>query len=233
MILFQNIGRAVLFCVLLSLYSAKAQRYNYNDAVFWGNIYLEKSLGNKFDIHLNQQDRMYNNLSTFYLAYADMGFTYNASKHFKVLADYVLIDKRQDNGSFALLQQAYVAFILRTRIRRFGLMYRNMTQSFITRPLRVNDDRLGKWPFLQNRNKFTIKYYLNKRFTLYVAEELFFPIYQVKRNGFSRSRSFIGTFYRVGRHSELEWYFAYQTQLNAPKITHRLFIYGMGYAHEF
>jgi hypothetical protein len=229
----KTIKHLALTCALLSLFSMTAQRYYYNDAVFWGNIYLEKKLNKQFDIHLNQQDRIYNNFSTFYLAYADMGLTYYANRYLRILGDYVVIDKRQDNGSFSLLQQAYLAFVFRARLRRFTFMYRNMTQTFITRPLKVNDDRLGKWPFLQNRNKFTVKYEINKRFTPYVAEELFFPLYQVKRNGFSRSRTFVGTFYRLGRYSELELYFAYQTQLNAPKITRRLFIYGMGYSYQF
>jgi hypothetical protein len=222
-----------LICFLLSLHNANAQRYYYNDAVFWGNIYLEKKLGKSFDIHLNQQDRISNNFSTFYQAYGDMGLTYYANRHVHLMGDYVFIGRRQNNGSFAPLQQAYLALVLKARIRRFIFMYRNMMQTFITRPPKLNDDRLGKWPFLQDRNKFTVKYELNKRFTFYVATELFFPIYQVKRNGFSRSRSFIGTFYRLGRYSELELYFAYQTQLNAPKITKRFFIYGMGYAYQF
>jgi hypothetical protein len=210
-----------------------AQPYYYNDAVFWGNIYVEKRLNHRFDIHLNQQDRIYDNFSTFYLAYADMGLTYYANRYLRILGDYVLVDRRQENGSYALMQQAYLAFMFRFRVRRFTLMYRNMTQTFVNRPLKVNSDLLGQWPYVQNRNKFTVKYELNKRFAFYVAEELFYPVYQGPRRGLNRSRSFIGTFYRLGRYSELEWYFAYQTQLNAPHITKRLFIYGMGYSYQF
>jgi len=83
------------------------------------------------------------------------------------------------------------------------------------------------------RNKGTVKYDINKRYTAYVAEELYYPLYQAKNKGFDRSRSIIGLQFNISKKAYVEGYFIYQHELNAYDRTRRDFIYGIGYSREF
>src|SRR4051812_12674451 len=64
------------------------------DAAVWENIYVEKSLTAKWNIHLNHEGRINQNVTQFYYGYADVGITYKWNKHVHLMADYVFLEKR-------------------------------------------------------------------------------------------------------------------------------------------
>jgi hypothetical protein len=218
-------GILFMFCALVS----NAQEYQ-DDAVFWGNIYLEKKLSDNFDLHLNHQSRIHDNVSRYERASFDFGTTYHLNKNIKVLLDYVYMSKRRDDLSFGNRHRLYAAVILRKKFRNLSISYRNRIQG------QFNDfysSPNGQVPVFYDRNKLTLKYELNKRVEFYVSEELYLPFYQAQNKGFDRSRSFVGTNYKLTKDDAFELYFGYQHELNAFKVTRRLFIYGVGYSHEF
>jgi hypothetical protein len=77
-----------------------------------------------------------------------------------------------------------------------------------------------------------------------VAEELYFPLNNQQMKGADRSRSFIGMFYNINRHNQIELYYMFQAQLqyggwykqddtfNDHQLNHD-FVYGIGYAFQF
>lgn len=222
-----------LFCV-----NSFCQRY-YNDARLWLNIYLEKEITKKFIVHLNHKDRFDNNISRYELGYADIGVTYKFSKNIKVLGDYVFAIKQKKNKDLQNRHQFYAAVILSKEFGRFKIMYRNLFQ------VSYNDLPDGAYlPRYADRNKITLKYEATKRYSFYVAQELFLTINNPQFKGFYRSRSFAGTFIKTSKHQQLELYFCFQAQLqrltwykqkesypNIP-LSHN-YIYGVGYSIEF
>lgn len=207
----------------------KSQEYQ-DDAVFWGNIYLEKKLGRNFDVHLNHQSRIHDNISRYQRSSFGIGITYHIHKNIRILFDYVYMNRRRNDLSFDNRHRLYVAIILRKKFNRLSIAYRNRVQG------QVNDyysSADGPVPIFYERNKLTVKYELSKRIGCYVSEELYLPFYQAKNKGLDRSRSLAGTTYKFTKNDELELYFGYQHELNAFKATRRLFIYGIGYSHEF
>lgn len=228
-ILSKAIRYLLFILVALSAANISAQRYE-DDAAIWLNIYLEKKLNDKFDIHLNQKNRIANNVSEYSMGYADIGFTYNYNKNIKFLADYVYAVKLNIDGSYRNRNQFYLAVILKKRFGRLTILYRNMVQSQLED---VYVSYEGRYPVNYERNKLTVKYDLNKRFTAYAAEELYLPLYQTRIKGLDRSRTYAGLFYNLTKKSSLEVYFCLQHELNAYKATKRDFIYGLGYSLEF
>jgi predicted porin len=215
----------LVFCISW----VKAQEYQ-DDAVFWGNIYLEKKLNKNLDLHLNHQSRFHDNMTMYKRASFDLGVTYHINKNIRVLFDYVYMLRRNNELLFGNRHRLYAAVILRKKFGKWTVAYRNRVQG------QVNDfysSADGQVPVFYERNKLTVKYDLNKRIGFYVSEELYLPFYQAQNKGFDRSRSFIGTSYSLTKHNEIEVYFGYQHELNAFKVTRRLFIYGVGYAYEF
>jgi hypothetical protein len=229
----------VIVFLFLSLYSS-SQNYN-DDAQLWVNIYLEKSISKKMDIHLNQQDRFVNNIMQFGLAYADIGLTYKFNKNIKVLADYVLIEKKRNDGNYKIFHQYYLALIAKKDIGYWRFSYRNMFQCQYNSPFTSNT---GYIPYYYDRNKVTVKYEATKRLSFYVAEEVNIPLNNPQVKGLSRTRSFAGMFINTHKHQQLELYYMFQVQLqqgnwykqdisypNTP--LNRLFVLGIGYQIQF
>lgn len=215
--------------ILMSFFSVKGQDYE-DDAAIWLNIYLEKKLNDKLDIHLNHKSRLSNNISEYSMGYADVGLTYNFNKNIKLLGDYVYAKRRNMDGSYGNRHQFYLALILKKKIGRWNFSYRNMLQ---TQVQDIYTSYEGRVPVNYERNKLTIKYEINKRFVAYVAQELYLPFYQVKSKGLDRSRSYAGLFYNLTKKSSVEVYFLYQHELNSYNRTNRDYIYGIGYSREF
>jgi hypothetical protein len=219
----------LLIILLLSGAKISAQEFE-DDAGLWLNIYLEKKISDKIDIHLNQKNRIEENVSLYRLGYADLGITYHFSKNIRVMADYVFAKRRNLDGSYSNRHQGYMAFILRKKWNNFTFSYRNLVQTQVTDYYSSED---GKVPVYYERNKLVVKYEFTKRYSAYAAEELYLPFYQVRSKGLDRSRTAVGLEYKLSKKSDLEFYFVYQHELNAFSRTNRLFAYGIGYSKAF
>jgi len=213
----------------------------YNDAQLWFNLYLEKKISKKLDIHLNQQDRWTNNITQYGLGYADVGITIKFTKNIKLLADYVFAKKIKYNETYLTLHQYYLALVIKKDVRRLRFMYRNMFQVQYVNPY---TSKSGYIPRIYDRNKLTIKYEATKRFSYYVAGEVNVIVNNPNITGLTRSRLFVGTFFNTTKHQQLELYFLWQQQLQttywfkqndnftwAPLV--RKFVYGIGYSINF
>jgi hypothetical protein len=232
-------------CILLffCLKNYAQQTYKYNDAQLWFNLYLEKKLSDKFNIHLNQQDRWNENITQFNFAYADVGVTYKITKNIKILADYVFTQKKRLDDSYGSIHQYYVAMTLKKDIRRWRFMYRNMFQFQFNNPY---TSYYALTPFYYDRNKFIVKHEFNKYFTFYAAEELYIPLNSPQVKGVDRNRTFFGLFYNTFKNQQLELYFMYQNRIQNGEwfkqhtsydatnyILEKDFVYGIGYSFDF
>ncbi len=218
------------FIMLFLVNDINAQTEYEDDAAVWINIYLEKKINKNWDIHLNQQNRFNENVKNYGMGYADFGLTYSFNKNVKILGDYVFVQRRVLDGTYSTRHQFYTALVLKKELRKWSFIYRNMLQIQV-KDVYTSED--GAVPEYYERNKLTIKYKMNKYFTFYTAEELYLPFYQVRNKGLDRSRTFVGFFYNLSKHTNIELYMLYQHQLNAFNATNRDYIYGLGFSQEF
>jgi hypothetical protein len=200
-----------------------------NDFGIWPNIYLQKGLSKRLNIHINQQTRFNQNVSQLSYLYADMGFGYRLNKYMLVNLDYVIARKRNSDNFFSTRHQYYISLVMKKNIRRYRVTYRAMLQE-------QNHDVLSSktGSILQSyfRNKVTLRYELNKFLTPYIASELYYHFNtRAVNNSFSRIRYFVGVFYHLGKRSDLELYYLIQQDLNQIN-PQRNYVLGIGFSNN-
>lgn len=225
-----------VFIVFLFSLSGTAQMY-FDDAQLWLNLEVEKKLGKKWGLQLNLKGRGTYNVTQVGRAAADLGIFYKFNKHIRLRADYVYVEKRRKNNSFKTQHQYCIVLILKKDFGRWSLVYKNKFQARYENFSSTSD---GYIPRYYDRNKLMIKHETTKRFSFYVAEEVYIPLNNPQIKGLSRSRSYVGSFINVTKNQKLELYFLYQLQLQQgdwfdQDISYPLmplkrdFVYGIGY----
>jgi hypothetical protein len=215
-----------------------SQQY-YNDAQLRVGISVEKKI-KRFSVYLQQQDRITNNVSTLSRISGALGMTYKLSDNVKLYAEYALIQKRSNLGIYTPRNWYALAVLFKKDYRRWKFSYRNKLQ--LRRPP-VNRENSMEY-YLYDRNKVTVKFDLNKRFGIYVAEEVYVPLNSPLSKGIERSRSYTGLLINTTRSQQLEFYFMFQAQLQrndwykqknsypGSPLQH-YFVYGITYNFQF
>jgi len=227
----------IFSCLITGL---SAQGYYYDDAQVRGHISIEKKFKKIFSVNLDQQYRWNNNVSELNRASFDIGFGWKIIKQIRLQTDYVFIQKRDKNEIFQTRNWYSLALIFKHEIQRWKFQYRNMLQLRYG-SLNSNSQNILR---LYDRNKLSVKYEATKRFTPYVAEEIYIPLNSPSLKGIERSRTYLGLLINTFRHQQLEFYFMYQTRLQKnlwyrqkesyPDMRlNRDYIYGIGYSFIF
>jgi hypothetical protein len=201
-----------------------------DDAALWLNIATEKELSNKLDLNVTLQNRINNNVSQYGMGTIDVGLLYKLTKNFRIAGDYMLRESRRMNGSYSTRHQFYAALYFRKRFNKFLFVYRNRVQM---RYKDVNSSEDGTTALFHERNKFLLRYEINKRIDVYASQELYSPFTKMKQIGFDKSRTAVGLIYKLTQKSSIEIYFLFQKELYAKKQLHRDHIFGITYNHRF
>jgi hypothetical protein len=219
--------KRIIFILLLS--SAAVAQDNYNDAQLRTHLSVEKKINKHFSAELREQNRFNMNMTNFYRASADAGLIWNINKHIRFRADYVFIEKKNKNDLFLIHNWYYGALILKGGIHRWKFFYRN---KFQVRKGAMNTDE-APVAKMYDRSMVMVKYELTKRFTMYVAEEVYSPVNSPGIKGIDRSRSYIGTEIKTTRNQQLELYFMYQAKFYDPWFSQKKNYPGQPPKHDF
>ncbi len=176
------------------------------------------------------QNRLNNNMSQ-YQGYLTAGIAYNFNKHFKLLGAYAVGGKREMDGNYALVQQLFGGFVFKQKINKFTLLYRNLIQSQVKGSAPLGEQ---KTPTTFNRNKFSLKYELTKRWTIYTSAELYFTLSNKhKYAALGRTRNSLGLVYKLSKTTSIEPYFLYQKKNKFKDLSARHFMYCLSLNREF
>lgn len=231
---------AVFFLFLLPVNSMAQHRdrsnteQGGNDAALWMNAYLEKKLGSRFNVHVNEVLRFNHNITRYYYSYTDVGFTYKIKDWWHATLDYVFVTNDAPNNHFtadflSIRQQLYFDMAFKYDFGDFRINYRTMVQGQVKD---LYSSKIGYIPNWYYRNKLTLKYNLSRRVTPYVASEIYYHFDTNQGDEFDRARYYAGFFYHIYSHSDLEFYYMIQDQfqINQPSTD---YVIGLGYAHYF
>jgi hypothetical protein len=219
-----------IIAVLLLIVCAPAAAQSYDDdAKLWLNVNIGKQITKKWESQLLLQNRLSENFSR-YSGYVCGSVAYRVTRNFKILTGYT-IGSRQDNELiYTTVQQFIAGVMLRIKFREFTFIYRNLAQWQANGVSLFDDEKTVQG---YNRNKLTIRYDLEKRWQVYAAGELYFPLnLSYKYDYIARSKSTAGVVYKISKHSSLEAYFLLQLHNNYTKMSARDFIYGLTYNIE-
>jgi hypothetical protein len=219
----------LIFVFTFLLTGIKAQVY-YDDASLRLNLKFDKRLSKNLDLQFTLQNRFRDNMTHYSQFNANPELVFKASKHFKILAGYVYGMKRKPEGIYLSQHQMYGGVLARVKFSNFTLMYRNIVQA---QTKATYDQEKASILRYYDRNKFTVKYEINKYLEVYTAYEANVPLADLDYLYIRRSRYYLGGAYKLTKRSYLEGYFLFQTKIPTSFYPTRDFIYGLTYSYDF
>jgi hypothetical protein len=213
--------RILLFiCVLTFLgIDVYAQREVNKDAATWLELTIEKKVSSGLEFGLNQQFRINYNMSELGRLATELSVSKKVLNNVKLSGGYVLLNNRNVDDSYILSHRFFASSSFETNWNLFELQYRlRYQQGFI---------ELGELTGQSIRNKFQVRYTLNKRLKPFVSYEIFYRIRPNEADGFNSERVVLGCSYKINRQVSLEAYYLYRNELNATNETDRDYVYGL------
>lgn len=222
--------RSALIFTLFLIASSAAFAQATDDAGLWATFNLDKKLNNKFSLFATEEFRMRENFTRVNLFYTDLGVEYRPAKILKVALAYRLIEKNLIDDSYSFRHRLMLDITLRKKVNKFVLSYRQRLQGEVRNVYSSEDGHLPEW---YSRNKFTLKYDLDKPITPYIAAEFRYQIKNpraLESDGlFHRNRYSIGLDYKRNDKNTFGLYYLVQQEYNvsAPQ---NLYIIGVEYS---
>lgn len=213
---------AVFSALLLSISSSYAQM---NDAGLWLSLNGEKKITPNLSFALSQEFRMNENVTELGTFFSDAGFTYKLSKTIRASFNYRFANKRNLDDSYSKRHRYYIDLAARKKIKPFVLSFRTRFQSQYAD---INCSPDGKTPDYYSRNKLSLKFDLDKRYTPYIYTELFFPLFSGEGFYFDNARYCAGIEYQKNRMHTFDIFYMIQQEYNVND-PERDFIIGIGY----
>lgn len=228
-----------LFLFLCSFFCVS--QINIDDNQLWTHLKLKKELTKKLELQVKLQTRFRDNISELGRASANFRITYKLHKGIHLLAGYSFIEKQNRKDIFKTRHSYYGAVELKTSLKRFEFIYRNLFMCRYKSPFTSYD---GYIAYLYDRNRITIKYEQSKRITIYLKEDINIPLNNPQLKGISRARTFIGTNISITKRNKLDLYVMHHQQFqqgdwfdqdlsysSSPLASY--IAYGIGYVIEF
>jgi hypothetical protein len=217
------------YCVFFYLGTGKATAQNYPDAGSWNTFNIEYGINSRFTALFTEEYRVKENFSRLNLFYTNLGIEYKATKYFKAALVYRFIDKYQDDNTFSYRHRLMLDLTLKKKFGKFGLSYRQRLQAEKRDIYSSDDGTTNEW---YSRNKFAVKYDLDKPYTPYVSVELRYQLHNPRKiesdQTWHRVRYVVGVDYKLNDRSAFGVYYLIQREWNVIDPQHQ-YIVGLEY----
>ncbi len=220
--------KRITLLVLLSLgFVSHSFAQATNDAGLWTTLNVEKNFNKKFGVFLTEEYRMRENFSAINLFYTDLGIMFKPTDFLKISLAYRCIEKFQEENTVSFRHRAMLDISVKKKFGTIAFSYRQRIQAEVRN---VYSSEIGNLPEWYSRNKFQLKYDLDKPVTPYIACELRYQINNprmVESNGlWSRARYFVGLDYKRNDRTTFGAFYMVQREWNvsAPQ---NLYILGL------
>lgn len=220
-----------LVCTCSSLFGQATKPSQ--DAGLWTTINVEKKFNEKFSLFLTEEFRLRENFTRVNLFYTDIGAEVRPAKFLKLALSYRNIQKNLIDGTYGFRHRIMLDITLKKKFGNFALSYRQRLQREVRSPYTSEDGMLPEW---YSRNKFTVKYDMDKPLTPYIAAELRYQLVNhrmVESDGtWHRIRYILGADYKVNDRSTFGLYGLMQNEFNV-KSPQSIYILGLEYSYSF
>lgn len=218
--IYSKIRLAFLVLFLSVSGMAKAQE----DAGLWTSLTLQHKFTQKWSGAIGEQFRLWDNMSRIDQYFTDLSLEYNITKRFKASLNYRLISKNKETY-YSKRHRFYLDLAYKYKISPVTLSLRERVQEQLTD---INSSELGKIPEWYSRTKLTAKIDLNKKYSPYLATEVFYLIDNAKEKdeGIDRFRYEAGVDYEFNLHHSINVFYLIQHSLVSPAND---YIIGLGY----
>jgi len=205
------------FCIIIFGVMASIQLFSQevkvvNDIGFWGGLNIEKEIVKDFKINIEQQIRLYTNITEFDDYLIDFGGLYRVNKNFKLGGNirYTYNAKRWKENEHHFRYNLDLKY--RGRLSyRWRVLYR-LRYQYEYAGLLVDDVSL-KVHYSNIRNKLLFEYDLNKNNDVYLSGELFRLSLSYKDPFFNKIRFYLGDKFQT-RIGKINIALGYEQELN-------------------
>ena len=201
-----------------------------NDAGLWTTFNVNKKLKRNFGVFLTEEYRLRENFSQTNLFYTDIGTEVRPLSFLKVSIAYRLIEKFINDKTFSYRHRLMLNISLKQKLGDATLSYRQRLQSEVRN---IYSSAIGNIPEWYSRNKFELKYDINKPITPYIATEFRYQINNpraVESNGlWHRNRYFVGLDYKRSDKHSFGLYYMLQREFNVSS-PQNIYIIGLEYS---
>lgn len=222
----------LLFGILIA-FNINGFSQSTNDAGLWTTFNLEKKLKHNVFVFGTEELRLRENFTRLNLLYTDLGVGIRPFKFLKVSLAYRMIDKFIEDNTFSYRHRLMLDISLKSKSGPFTLSYRHRLQAEVRN---VYSSAFGSLPEWYSRNKFELKYDINKPVTPYVAVEFRYQINNprnVEANKlWHRNRYFAGFDYKINDKKSLGLYYMVQQEFNVSAPQNQ-YIVGLEYSLSF
>lgn len=199
-----------------------------DDVGLWLGISVEKQITRRASISLGEQLRFENDISSIDVVLTDVGLDYSISKNFRAGIHYRFMNSNRENY-YSKRHRIYVNLSYRYKIRFITLILRERVQQQYNN---INSSELGKIPTWVWRSKLTARFDLKKKYTPYIAGEVYYIIDNARERDqiISRIRYETGFDYRFNRVQSVNPFALFQY---SPSTKINELIYGIAYSMSF
>ncbi len=201
-----------------------------NDAGMWTTFNVDKKIKNDVSIFLTEEYRLKENFTQTNLFYSELGLEIRPLNFLKVSLAYRMIEKNLIDNTFSFRHRMMLNITFKKKLKKISLSYRQRIQA---EERNIYSSANGRMPEWYSRNKFELKYDLNKPVTPYIAAEFRYQINDPRNtesNGlWHRSRYIIGIDYKRNDKNTFGLYYLIQNEYNVSS-PENLYIVGLEYS---
>ena len=219
----------IFFTIFIFAFAANYALAQVNDAGVWASINVEKKINSKVALQLSEEVRFNENVSEVGTAFTEIGANYKLSKYIAVGVSYRFIQKRKVDDFYSFRHRYNVDVAFKYKYKKLSMSLRERLQ---TQYANVNSSEDGKVATRYLRNKLTLKYNLERKYTPFVAGELFYQLTNVEGNEFDNVRYTVGVDYEINKKVSLELFYLINKEFNTNNpVTD--YVSGFGFTYTF
>ncbi|HRH66916.1 MAG TPA: DUF2490 domain-containing protein [Bacteroidia bacterium] len=195
-----------------------------DDAGLWTSVSLQHKFTQQWAGAVSEQFRLFDNCSRVDQFFTDLSLEYNITKKLKASLNYRLISKNNETY-YSTRHRFYLDLSYKLKIDPLVISLRERIQEQFRD---IHSSETGKVPEWYSRTKLNVKFDLNRKYTPYLATEMFYVIDNAKETDrvIDRYRYEAGVDYEINLKHSINLFYLIQHSLVSPAND---YIIGIGY----
>ena len=200
------------------------------DAGLWTSIDISKKLSNGYTVSISEELRFNENVTELGTAFIEIGISHKIFKHLTGSIAYRFIQAKRMDDSYSIRHRLFIDLAYRIKYKKVIFTLRERLQSQVKD---VQSSDAGFSPqYTSLRSKLTVKYDTDKKYTPWLACEMFYQLSNPEGNEIDNMRYSLGVDYKFNKKNSMSLFYLIneEVNLNNPLTS---YIIGVNYSYSF
>ena len=217
----------LLFSFLVISFNSFSQE---EDAGLWTSVDIQKKLSSNSTLSFSEELRFNENISQLGTAFTEIGFSHKIIKRLTGSIAYRFIQVRQLDDSYSTRHRLFIDLAYRVKYKKIIFTLRERLQSQV-KDVQSSDADLSP-QYTSLRNKLTVKYDTDKKYTPWIACEMYYQLSNPDGNEIDNMRYSLGVDYKFNKKNSitLSYLINQEVNVNNPLTS---YIVGVNYSYSF